>query len=300
VTNFKKRITDQDIVSAAKIKLTPEELYAFAQYVHEISGINLSPNKAYLIESRMSELLTEYRCSTFTGLLHMARLNRDRSLQKNIIDRMTTNETFFFRNNGPFQLLQHKILPDLIDKRTAPDKDTPVPIKIWSAACSTGQEVYSIAIVLKELLADLDNYHIKLLGTDIYSRAIAKASSGTYSKFEVARGLTKEMLHTYFLNQNNGWQIRDEVRGMVHFGKRNLMQPFDGIGVFDIIFCRNVAIYFSKTDRQKFFEKIARVLSPDGYLILGSTESMLGLSTCFEPREHLQTIFYQKNRPTGN
>jgi len=258
-------------VSAAKTKLTPEELYAFAQYVHEISGINLSPNKAYLIESRMSELLTEYRCSTFTGLLHMARLNRDRSLQKNIIDRMTTNETFFFRNNGPFQLLQHKILPDLIDKRTAPDKDTPVPIKIWSAACSTGQEVYSIAIVLKELLADLDNYHIKLLGTDISSRAIAKASSGTYSRFEVARGL-----------------------------KRNLMQPFDGIGVFDIIFCRNVAIYFSKTDRQKFFEKIARVLSPDGYLILGSTESMLGLSTCFEPREHLQTIFYQKNRPTGN
>ncbi len=209
---------------------------------------------------------------------------------------MTTNETFFFRNNGPFQLLQHKILPDLIDKRTVPGKNTPIPIKIWSAACSTGQEVYSIAIVIKELLPDLDHYQIKLLGTDISSATIAKASYGTYSRFEVDRGLTKEILKTYFLNQKNEWKIRDDIRAMVQFGKRNLMKPFAGIGIFDIIFCRNVAVYFSKTDRQIFFERIARVLSPDGYLILGSTESMLGLSTCFEPKEHLRTVFYQKKQ----
>jgi len=285
-------------LSAANKKITPDELNAFIQYVYDISGINLGTNKAYLIESRMRELLTEYHCSTFTELLHIARLGRDRSLQKKIIDRVTTNETYFFRDKAPFQLLQHKILPDLIDKRTVPGNNTPIPIKIWSAACSTGQEVYSIAIVIKKLLPDLDHYQIKLLGTDISSAAIAKASSGTYSRFEVERGLTKEILNTYFLYQNNEWKIRNDIRAMVQFGKRNLMKPFAGIGFFDIIFCRNVAVYFSKTDRQDFFERIARVLSPGGYLILGSTESMLGLSTCFEPREHLRTVYYQENTGT--
>jgi chemotaxis protein methyltransferase CheR len=281
-------------LSAAIKKITHNELYAFIHYVYDVSGINLGTNKAYLIESRMRELLVEYHCSTFTELLHIARLDRDRSLQKKIIDRVTTNETYFFRNIAPFQLLLHKILPDMIDKRTVPGKNTPIPIKIWSAACSTGQEVYSIAIVLKELLPDLDHYHIKLLGTDISNAAIAKASYGIYSRFEVDRGLPKEILNTYFLRQNNEWKIRDDIRAMVQFGKRNLMKPFDGLGVFDIIFCRNVAVYFSKTDRQNFFDRLARVLSPDGYLILGSTESMLGLSTCFEPKEHLRTVFYKK------
>lgn len=262
--------------------------------MYDISGINFGTNKAYLIESRISELLAEYHCSTFTELLHIVRLGRDHSLQKKIIDRVTTNETYFFRNNAPFQLLQHKILPDLIDKRTISGKSTPIPIKIWSTACSTGQEVYSIAIVIKELLPDLDHYQIKLLGTDISNAAIAKASSGTYSRFEVERGLTKKILNTYFLQKNNEWKIHADIRAMVQFGKRNLMRPFDGIGFFDIIFCRNVAVYFSKTDRQKFFERIARVLSPDGYLILGSSESLLGITTCFEPREYLRTVFYQK------
>jgi len=275
------------------IKITANELNAFSNYLHELTGISLGKNKAYLLEGRLADILSEYHCSSFTDLLNILARGHDQLLGKKIIDRMTTQETCFFRDGTPFQLLQHKILPDLIDRRTVISNNGPVPIKIWSAACSTGQELYSIAIVLREILGDLAGYRIKLLGTDISDAAIAKASYGKFNRFEVERGLSSEILNKYFVCENNQWKIRDDIRAMVQFAKRNLMQPFNSLGYFDIIFCRNVAVYFNKEDRCDFFDRIASVLSPDGYLIIGSSESMIDIQSRFKPQKHLKTVFYQ-------
>ena len=167
------------------------------------------------------------------------------------------------------------------------------PLKVWSAASSTGQELYSVAIVLKELLGNLSQYTVKLLGTDISDAAIAQASNGKYNKFEIERGLARDKLNKYFTVSGQTWKINDQIRSMVNFRKLNLMQPFTGLGKFDIVLCRNVAIYFTLEDRKKLFNKIADVLEPDGYLLIGSTESLTGICPRFIPKRHLRSLFYQ-------
>ena len=275
-------------------KITPDEVKIISKYIYDISKIALDQSKAYLIESRLSELLKAQNCSSFYELYQRAKADLTKSLEKKIIDKITTKETYFFRDNRPFELLQHKILPDLIDMRTAKSsKFFPISIRIWSAACSTGQEIYSIAIVIKELLPSLTKYNIKILGTDISNAAIARASYGVFNKFEIERGLTHNKLEKYFIPFKNKWKVKDELRAMVSFSKHNLMLPFTDIGKFDIIFCRNVGIYFSIEDRKKLFNKIADVLAQDGYLIIGATESLTNICSRFEPKRHLKSVYYQ-------
>lgn len=275
------------------LKIGPEEFQQLSQYIFQISGIALDMTKTYLVETRLSHLIEELGCPTFADLLLRARVDAGRGIEQKIIDAISTNETLFFRDNSPFQLLQHKILPEIIDARTPKAGALKVPIRIWSAACSTGQEIYSIAIVLKELLPDPSRYAIKLLGTDISNAAISQASSGRFNKFEMERGLPREKLDKYFRAAGSFWQIRDEIRSMANFQRLNLMQPFTSLGKYDIIFCRNVAIYFSLEDRKKLFDRLANALEPDGYLIIGSTESLTGICPRFLPKRHLQSIFYQ-------
>ena len=209
-------------------------------------------------------------------------------------DKLPAPAWLFFRDAAPFELLQHKILPDLVDKRNKSSlAPSPIPIRIWSAACSTGQELYSIAIVMRELLGDLKRYNVRLIGTDISDAAVARASYGTFNNFGIDRGLAKDKLQKYFVRDKDSWKIRDEVRAMVTFKKQNLMGEFNGIGRFDIVFCRNVAIYFAEADRTKLFNKVEGVLEPDGYLIIGSTESLTGIAPQFEPKRHVRSIFYQ-------
>jgi chemotaxis protein methyltransferase CheR len=276
------------------IKITPDEIKIISRYVYNISGIALDEQKAYLMETRLSELAGEYNCASYLDLYQKAKSDASMMLERKIINAMTTNETLFFRDHAPFELFRHKLLPELIDKRTAQSSgNTSIDIRIWSAACSTGQEVYSLAIILKELLGDLSKYKVELLGTDISDDAIAQASYGQYNKFEIERGLDKDKLEKYFNSNGYHWKIRDDIRAMVVFQKFNLMLPFMGLGQFDIIFCRNVAIYFSLEDRKTLFNKIADVLAPDGYLVIGSTESLTGICPRFIPQRHLRTIFYQ-------
>jgi len=275
-------------------KVTIDDIKAISKYILDISGIELNDSKAYLIETRLGDLIKEYRCSSYKELCNKAKIDPNKTIENRIIDAISTNETLFFRDKGPFEVHQHKLLPDLIDRRTERSfGHLPIPIRIWSAACSTGQEVYSIAIVLKELLSDLKKYDVKLLGTDISNSAIGQASYGTYNKFEIERGLSKEKLQKYFVPNGGNWKINDEIRAMVSFAKRNILKPFVGLGKLDIIFCRNVAIYFNIEDRKKLFENIASVLEPDGFLILGSTESLTGICSIFEPKRYLRTIYYQ-------
>jgi chemotaxis protein methyltransferase CheR len=276
------------------MKVSPEELRLLSQFIQSISGISLDSSKSYLIETRLSELAVSSGCSTFLDLYYRAKADGTRTLQRKIIDAISTNETFFFRDTAPFDLLQHKIFPDLIDRRTRTvPRGVPIPIRVWSAACSTGQEVYSVAIILKELLGDTSRYNLRLIGTDISDRAVAAASRGYYNRFEIERGLPENLLKRYFTQQDGAWKICDEVRASVSFRTANLLDESTNLGRFDVILCRNVAIYFSENDRVKLFQNIARMLEPDGSLIIGSTESIMGINSSFESKRYLRSVFYQ-------
>jgi len=280
------------------IKITPAELKLVSQYIQSISGIYLDQSKTYLFETRLSSVAEQNGCSSYQELYNKAKREPAKKIEQQIIDAITTNETLFFRDKGPFDLLQHKILPELIDKRST-NSGQKTKIKIWSAASSTGQELYSIAIVIRELLNNNSKYAFTLLGTDISDAAIAQASYGKYNRFEIERGLEKKYLQKYFTLFRDSWKIKDEIRAMVNFRKINLTTSLTALGKFDIIFCRNVAIYFSLEDRKKLFNKLADSLADDGYLVVGSTESLTGLSPLFVPKRHLQSIFYQKKSTKG-
>jgi chemotaxis protein methyltransferase CheR len=276
------------------LKILPSELKLIAQYIYDISGIFLDESKSYLFETRLSSIAEELGCTSYQDLYNKSKRDLKKIIERQIIDAISTNETLFFRDKGPFELLQHKLLPEIIDKRTPNSSSLKTSIRIWSAAASTGQELYSIAIVIKELLPDLSRYSITLLGTDISDMAISQASYGKYNKFEIERGLPQKLLQRYFTLFGDSWKIKDEIRAMVNFRKMNLMLPFSALGKFDVIFCRNVAIYFTLPDRAKLFNKIADSLSDDGFLVIGSTESLTGVCPRFVPKKHLKSLFYQK------
>jgi chemotaxis protein methyltransferase CheR len=272
--------------------LHQDEFALVARYIYEISGIALKEGKEYLIEGRLGGLLQESGTPTFADLCRQARADASKRLERKIVDLITTKETLFFRDGSPFDLLQHKIIPDLIDRRSSL-LVRPVSIRIWSAGCATGQEVYSIAIVLQELLASSKEYRTRLLGTDISDAAIAQASYGQYNHVEIDRGLPSTLRRKYFIETGDQWKIQDEVRALASFRRMNLMQPFHGLGKFDIVFCRNVSIYFSVADRIRLFERIADTMEQDGYLVIGSAESLTGVCSRFQPKRYLRSVFYQ-------
>jgi chemotaxis protein methyltransferase CheR len=276
------------------VKIKPEEIKVLSTYIYNICGISIDASKAYLLETRFGKLMEEQGCKSYNEFYHKAKTDPRKELEKKIINAITTNETLFFRDASPFDLLKFKILPDLIDARTG--KGSPpegANLRIWSSACSTGQEIYSIAMIIKELLGNPSSHKITLMGTDLSDAAVAQASAGTYNKFEIERGLPREKLQRYFTPMGGNWKIKDEIRAMATFRRMNLMQPFTGLGKFDIIFCRNVAIYFTLQDRKILFNKIAKVLQPDGYLLIGSTESLTGICPQFVPKRHLRSVYYQ-------
>jgi chemotaxis protein methyltransferase CheR len=274
--------------------LSVNELNMWSAYVRSICGIQLDGSKGYLIETRLAPLLRETGTTSFADLYNKVKTDPTNGLKKKVINAITTQETSFFRDASPFELMQHKIIPDLIDKRTkAFGTIRSLPIRVWSAACSTGQEVYSAAIVLKELLGDFSRYDVRITGTDISDKAVAHASYGVYSKLEMDRGMAPAKMAKYFTLEGEKWKIRDEMRALATFKTMNLLEPFAFPTKFDIILCRNVAIYFSEQDKIRLFKSIAKVMAPDGYLIIGSTESITGLCPEFEPKRYLRAVFYQ-------
>lgn len=272
------------------IRLQTEEREGLYRYIHAICGIALDDSKAYLVEGRLGGVAHRFGCTTFRDLLTRAKADASRSVERSIVNAITTNETLFFRDTTPFDLMRHKIIPELIDRRAR--KGT-ARIRVWSAACSTGQELYSIAILFKELLGDPERYCVQLFGTDISDEAVARASKGIFSEIEIARGLDTGTRDMYFSRRSGGWQIRDELRGMAVFRKLNLLQDFSTLGRFDVIFCRNVAIYFNDSDRRGLFQRMERALEPGGNLIIGSMESLTGIAPQFESKRHLRSVYYQ-------
>jgi len=275
------------------IKITPAEFDILARHILSISGIALARGKEYLVETRLNPLLESLACPSYTELQTKIKTDFKGEINERIIDAITTNETYFFRDKTPFELLQHKIIPDLLDRRTQNKSTLKPAIRLWSAASSTGQEIYSIAMILTEIGITPLKYNIRMLGTDISDRAIAQASHGWYNKFEIARGLDPRRLTRFFDPYGDGWRIKDEIRFMAQFKKMNLMKPFLGLGKFDIILCRNVMIYFTPEDRKKIYANIAKILEPDGYLIIGSTESLTNECDLFTPHRYLKSVFYR-------
>ena len=273
--------------------ITRDEFTVWSRYIYEICGIFLDESKGYLVETRLSGLMRELGVAGFSELYYKAKSDLTNVLRRKIVDAITTNETSFFRDSAPFDLLRHKLIPELIDRRRKAGARN-VPIRIWSAACSTGQESYSTGIVLKELLGDLSTYDIRIVGTDISDKAVAQASYGHYSRLELERGMPADKVSRYFVASGDRWKIRDDIRGMATFRTMNLLQAFSFPAPFDIIFCRNVAIYFTEPDKIRLFQNLGRCLARDGALIIGSTESLTGLCPEFEPKRHLRSVFYQK------
>ena len=277
------------------VSIGPAEFEAFRGLIRDLTGISLDSSKVYLVEARLSSLVKESGCSSFGELLAKVRSDAGGDLPRQVINRITTQETSFFRDTAPFEMLKFKIIPDLIDARRRPNyPQARLPIRIWSAACSTGQEVYSILIALHEALGDFGNYDIRVLGTDISEQAIAKASYGTYTEMELERGMPETKLARYFSKSDKLWKIRDEIRALASFRQFNLFENLAQLGRWDIVFCRNVAIYFSDEDKRSLFSRIASVMEADGGLIIGSTESLLGVCPQFAARRYLRSVFYQR------
>ncbi len=279
------------------IAITREEMSVWSRYIHEICGVHLDESKGYLVETRLGSLLAESGASNFSEFFHKARADGSSRVRSKIVEAITTNETSFFRDTAPFDLLRHKIIPELIDRRRAASAGGRIPIRIWSAACSTGQEAYSTAIVLRELLGDPGRYDIRILGTDISNKVVAQASYGEYNRVEIERGMPPETLQRHFVISGDRWKVRDEVRAMATFRTMNLLEPFSFPQPFDVIFCRNVAIYFTEANKTTLFRNLARCLARDGSLIIGSTESISGLCPELEPKRHLRAVYYQWKGP---
>lgn len=270
------------------------EMQLVSQYVAEVSGIVIDVEKAYFVQSRLEPLLQQERAVGYADVVRRARQDPTGELRMRIIDAVTTKETSFFRDRRPFDLLIHKLVPDLFSGQPGSGAGGRKHLSIWSAACATGQEVYSIAISLKELLFDLSRYWIKILGTDISEAALESASKGEYSAHQVSRGLEEKHLKRYFVPRGDGYRINDELRATASFQRLNLLKPFRHVGTYDIIFCRNVAIYFDAEVRRGLFQRMAEQLRPGGVLVVGSTESLLGISHRFEHETFHGATYYRR------
>lgn len=273
--------------------LTTAEVDVICDLAYELCGMSLDSSKSYLIESRLSSILKSHACDNYLDLARKAKAVSGRELQAEIVDALTTHETLFFRDNAPFEALKYKVLPELLDARTTGlNKNR---IRIWSAACSSGQEPYSIAMTIRELIPDLQNYTITILGTDVSDAVVGKASRGEYASHEIERGLCRDRLEKYFTQTEKGWKVRDELRAMVTFQRFDLHTSYATLGKFDIVMCRNVAIYFTPEGRKNVFNRIADALQKDGTLFVGAAEPLTEFGPRFKPLHHCRAVYYRPN-----
>ncbi len=258
--------------------LQPGDYESFQQYLQGVCGIVLGSGKEYLVTSRLSSLMRSNDIESVGDLLQQVRNGRNRHLQVSIIDAMTTNETFWFRDLSHFQMLTDMILPEAQAK---PGRS----MRIWSAACSSGQEPYNISMTVEKYLSENPKSlpgGVDILGTDISSQILEEAKKGLYCGLSASRGLDVEAQQRYFIPQGECLEIRPEIRNRVKFRSQNIMDSYTLLGRFDVVFCRNILIYFSAEKKADIIERIAQILNPGGYLFLGSTESMVSHSDEFE------------------
>jgi chemotaxis protein methyltransferase CheR len=262
--------------------MTEPELDYLRAFLKARSGLALGPEKRYLVDSRLGPLCKRNALRDLSELVSRLKLGCDRALERSVVDAMTTNETFFFRDRVPFDLFRDVLLPRCVDAESGSRK-----IRIWCAAASSGQEPYSLAMILREAGSRLAGRPVEIVATDISAEMLEKAKTGIYSQFEVQRGLPIQLLLKHFTQIGENWQIAPAIRQMVSFRPLNLIQSFGHLGTFDMIFCRNVLIYFDSATKADVLRRVAQALSPNGAVVLGAAETVIGLSDALAPHpEH--------------
>jgi chemotaxis protein methyltransferase CheR len=246
--------------------------------IRKHSGLVLTRDKAYLLESRLLPVARKWGRKSLAELVAALRGLADSGMVRDVVEAMTTNESFFFRDVKPFDQFKSFVLPHLLRSRAATRS-----IRIWSAACSSGQEPYSLAMILSEQRAQLAGWRVEILATDLSTEILDKAQAGLYSQFEVQRGLPIQLLVKYFKQQGERWQIDPAIRAMVSFRQFNLLDDMAPLGRFDVIFCRNVLIYFDQPTKTLVLDRLSRQMAPDGHLYLGGAETVLGISDKLQP-----------------
>jgi chemotaxis protein methyltransferase CheR len=258
--------------------VTPQDFDYLRKLLRERSGLVLSAEKQYLAESRLLPVARRHGLTTLGELVGKLKASAGAPLSGEVVDAMTTNETFFFRDKLPFEHFRETVLPALIVARNREKR-----IRIWCTAASTGQEPYSLAMAIKGMGAKLAGFRFEILATDLSADVLARAKTGIYSQFEVQRGLPIQKLVKYFTQVGEAWQIAAEIRAMVHFRTLNLLNDFSPLGTFDLVFCRNVLIYFDQATKIDVLNRLARQMPADGFLALGAAETVVGLTDALKP-----------------
>ncbi|HBE20618.1 MAG TPA: chemotaxis protein CheR [Cyanobacteria bacterium UBA11149] len=261
------------------------------QLIRNRTGVVLSEDKMYLVESRLAFLVRETGTNSLDGLVTHLRQQKSNCLTQLIIEAMMTNETFFFRDVHPFEALKIFVLPELLQKRKLEGR-----LNIWCGACSSGQEPYSIAILLQENFPQLSSWQVKLIASDISTSMLKKSMAGSYSQHEVNRGLSAGLRQKYFHPSGNQWLIKEEIRRMVEFRQMNLTETFSSMPQIDVIFLRNVLIYFDIEMKRKILAGVRKVLRDDGYLFLGGGETTVNLDDSFIPVQLDKAVCYRLRR----
>jgi len=260
-------------------------------YLKTRSGLALSAEKRYLVDSRLSPLCRRFGLADLTALVAALRAGRDGTLERAVVEAMTTNETFFFRDRAPFDLFRDAILPAMLRARAGSRR-----LRIWCAAASSGQEPYSLAMLLDEAKARLAGWTVEIVATDISAEILDKAKAGLYSQFEVQRGLPIQLLLKHFAQEGDLWRISPAIRGMVDFRTLNLIKDFGHLGSFDVIYCRNVLVYFDQPTKADVLRRLSGALNPGGMVLLGAAETVIGITDALTPHPEHRGL-YVPNRP---
>ncbi|MBZ4193223.1 MAG: protein-glutamate O-methyltransferase CheR [Candidatus Contendobacter sp.] len=268
--------------------ISPRDITYIRDLVRRHSAIVLEPDKAYLIETRLAPLAQQAGFASLQDLIAALRTHPASGLLPRVMEAITTHETSFFRDLHPFDALKKQILPDLLAKRR-PDQN----LTMWCAACSSGQEPFSIAMLLHESFPALVRGRLRIIATDLSSAILARAREGLYSQIEVNRGLPAALLTKHFDKQGLHWRIKSDIRRMVEFQQSNLAEPWPPMPPMDMIFMRNVLIYFGLETKKSILARIRSILKPDGYLFLGTSETTLNLDAAFEPVPMGKTVCYK-------
>ena len=258
--------------------MTPMEYDYLRKLLKERSGLVLSSDKQYLVESRLLPIARKSGLTGLGELVQKIKTPGTEALIVEVVEAMTTNESFFFRDKIPFDHFREAIMPSLVAARAKQRR-----VRIWCAAASTGQEPYSLAMCLKEMAGQISGWRVEIIATDLSHEVLEKAKAGIYSQFEVQRGLPIQLLVKYFTQIGETWQIAPEIRSMVQYRPFNLLSDFGQLGIFDVVYCRNVLIYFDQQTKVDVLERIARIAEPDGFLVLGAAETVVGLTEAFKP-----------------
>lgn len=268
--------------------MSPEDYRYITDFLLETTGLSLGENKEYLLEARLVPLAQSHGLNGIEDLVLSLRSNFDPALKQDVMEAMTTNESSFFRDRRPFDELKNTILPELIAERKTSRK-----LRIWCAAASHGQEPYSIVMTLREHFPELEDWTIQIVATDLCTKALKRAEEGVYSQFEVQRGLPVQLLMKYFEQCEQGWKIKPEAGVGIQWKQLNLLEDFRHLSMFDIVFCRNVLIYFKPELKKNILNRISDQMNSSGVLLLGAAETVLGISDNYSKMAGCQSAIYK-------